>query len=87
MVIIDDFKNVSNIEVKLIDEDGTIVFNENTTFNMENMKIYELTKDTSSSDDDSDGDDDSVQPLFKTHTPEEQRELDRLYDKYLADNA
>lgn len=52
MVIIDDSKNVSNIEVKLIDEEGTIVFNENTTFDMDNMDINHLTKETSSSSDD-----------------------------------
>lgn len=54
MVIIDEFKNVSNIEIKIHDENGVVVFSENNTFNMKNMDINHLTKDTSSSDDSSD---------------------------------
>lgn len=80
-ISLDEFKNVTVTELTLYNADGVVVFDKNVTFNMDNVEIEYYH------DDNSDEDDDSVQPLFKTHSPEEQRELDKLYDKYLADNA
>lgn len=44
-ISMDDYINVSIIELKLFDEDGTIVLDENVTFRMENMNIEKLTEE------------------------------------------
>ena len=36
---LDKFENVSIVKLKLINEDGTVVFDKNVTFNMENVDI------------------------------------------------
>ena len=52
-VHIDDYKNISIIELKVFDADGIIVYDKNITFTMQNMEIDYVTKNTSNSNDDS----------------------------------